>query len=92
MNLKGSPESIVAQFVIEIRAKGAFLSVDEYNVIKKWIQIEPDADQILLTLSDVFADVDKKASKEMQRSCTKSLTYYEKKVSRMLLQNRIAKA
>lgn len=90
MSLKGSPESIVAQFVIEIRAKGAFLSVDEYDVVKRWVQIEPDPDQILLILSDVFTN--NEVSDDETLTCTKSLTFYDRKVTRLLQQNRIAKA
>ncbi len=46
--------NLIAQFIIEYRARGHFLPYDDHLLVKKWIGQAGDVDTLLLVLSDII--------------------------------------
>ena len=77
--------ALIAQYVIDCRAKGHFLPYDEHRIINKWLAASDDADSLLLILSDVLPDFYAKAQ---HRSQPPSLGRLDSKISLILSRSR----
>ncbi len=77
--LQGS--ALIAQYVIECRAKGHFLPYDEHRIISNWLAAAEDADTLLLILSELLPSFYAKAQ---SRSHPPSLARLNKKVTQIL--------
>jgi hypothetical protein len=88
LNKKPGGEAIVAEFIIESRGKGPFLSVEDYAIVSGWFRIFNNCDQILLILSDIFDQEKEKGHTPASRS----LSYYNKSVSKRLQEQAISRA
>lgn len=51
---KLSPEDLILHYVLECRGRGHFLPYSDYQIIDDWLKVSPDADELLLVLSDVL--------------------------------------
>ena len=51
---KLSPEDLILHYVLECRGNGHFLPYQDYQIIDDWLKAAPDADELLLVLSDVL--------------------------------------
>jgi len=77
--LQGS--ALIAQYVIDLRAKGHFLPYDEHRIINKWLAAADDADTLLLILADLLPPFYTKAQ---NRTHPPSLSRLDKKVTQIL--------
>ncbi len=51
-----TPQSMVAQLVLECKGKGSFLPYVDYAIINAWVAAAPDFDTLLLILADVLPE------------------------------------
>lgn len=82
------PAAVLAQYILECRGRGAFLSYEEYDIVATWAKLCPDTDQLLLTLADAF-DADNSAT--LTKTSAKNLKFYQKAVSRRLSEYKASK-
>lgn len=80
-----TPHEAIAQYILECRGKGAFLSYEEYDVVNEWVQIYPDTDQLLLTINSVL---EKDSKITLEEAARKNLKFYKKQVANLLQQLR----
>jgi hypothetical protein len=53
---KETPQSLIADFVLECKGKGSFLPYVDYSIIEEWIKVSQNIDELLLILSDVLPE------------------------------------
>lgn len=81
---KLSPEELIAQFVLESKNSGAFLSYNDYKIIEHWLEVSNhDADLVLFLLSEEF----EKGQQELgsKKKYSQSLKILEKKISNKII-------
>ena len=54
---KETPQSLIADFVLECKGKGSFLPYVDYSIIEEWIKVSQNIDELLLILSDVLPGI-----------------------------------
>ncbi len=74
-------QKLITQYIIEYRGRGHFLPYDDHRIIERWLELMPDADSLLLILSDLVPDF---YAKGAERSQPPSLARLDKKVRRIL--------
>ena len=75
---KLSNEELIAQFILEIKGAGAFLSHSDYKIIDGWLKVsENDPDLILFLLNE---EVEKRAKDKNPKPFPRSLTYLKEKL------------
>ncbi len=69
--LDNTPDAVamISDFVIECRGKGHFLPPSEIEMIRKWLDLTPEVDTLILTLSNILpAYFAKHADKQFPQS------------------------
>jgi hypothetical protein len=67
---KLNSEELIAQFIIESKEKGFFLSYSDYELISIWLKVaDKDPDTVLLVLSEILPNYMAK-NKERSGKCS----------------------
>ena len=81
---KLSHEELIAQFILEMKGKGAFLSHGDYRIIDGWLKAsENDPDLILLLLNEEFERI---KEKKQFKALPRSLSFMKEKITKKILQ------
>jgi hypothetical protein len=77
-----SPREMIAQYVIEVRARGLLLPYNEYGLIERWLELaHNDVERLLLVLSEVLPDY---YQPDINKGRAKGLMGVDKKIIQQL--------
>jgi hypothetical protein len=48
-----SPQELILNYLIEVRGQGFFFSYSDLRLIDQWLQLCPDADELLVLIADI---------------------------------------
>jgi len=51
-----APADFIKQYVLELRGKGTTLPYSDHEIIKEWINLSKNKDDLLLILSEILPD------------------------------------
>jgi hypothetical protein len=77
-----NPREFIAQYVIEVRARGVLLPYNEYGLIERWLELaQHDVDKLLLLLSEILPTY---FQPDAHNGRVKGLTGIDKKITQQL--------